>query len=151
MQLVPNIGKHAISAQCEKTCNQCQALENLQPSPNVGKHAIGAKCGKTCNCCQLWATCNWWQGKMNKIIRLWQLHFKLMFLNQILWVWQVLLIYWCRLLPFFQTNERFKKKPGQSEQRGAKSFGKVPFKQRWTSKVCQAPSLHSSYKYMQVA
>ena len=37
----------------------------------------------------------------------------------------------------FQTNERLKKEPRQSKQRGTESFGTTPFKQRRTSKVWQ--------------
>ena len=37
----------------------------------------------------------------------------------------------------FQTNERLKKEPRQSKQRGTESFGTLPFKQRRTSKVWQ--------------
>ena len=35
-----------------KTCNRCQARENIYPVPSAGKHATGANGGKTCNRCQ---------------------------------------------------------------------------------------------------
>ena len=52
MQPVPSAGKHATGAKRGKTCNRCQARENMQPVPSAGKHVTGAKRGKTCNRCQ---------------------------------------------------------------------------------------------------
>ena len=53
MEPVPNAGKHATCAKHGKTCNLCQARENMQPVPSAGKHATCAKRGKTCNLCQV--------------------------------------------------------------------------------------------------
>ena len=61
MQLLSSAGKHETGAKRGKTCNRCQAQENMQlspsagktqPSPSTGKHATVAKHGKTCNCRQ---------------------------------------------------------------------------------------------------
>ena len=35
-----------------KTCNCCQARENMQPVPSAGNYATGAKRGKSCKRCQ---------------------------------------------------------------------------------------------------
>jgi len=40
-------GKRASSAKCGKTCNLCQARENMQPLPSAGKHATSGKGEKT--------------------------------------------------------------------------------------------------------
>lgn len=39
----PSAGRRATGAECRKTCNRCQAQEDMQPMPSVGKHAICAK------------------------------------------------------------------------------------------------------------
>ena len=49
---VPNARKYVTSAKHGKTCNRCQARENMKLVPSAGKHETGAKRGKTCNRCQ---------------------------------------------------------------------------------------------------
>ena len=52
MQLVPSAGKHATGTKGGKTCNRCQAQENMQLVLKAGKHATGAKGGTKYNRCQ---------------------------------------------------------------------------------------------------
>jgi len=55
MQPVPSAGKHATGAKRGKTCNWCQARENMQPVLSAGKHVTGAKRGKTRICAKFCA------------------------------------------------------------------------------------------------
>ena len=44
--------KHATGAMRGKTCDRCQARENMRMVSRAGKHATVAKLGKTCDRCQ---------------------------------------------------------------------------------------------------
>ena len=52
-------GKNAAGTKGRKTCNQCQARENVQPVLSAGKLPTGANRGKMYNRCYLRLLCNY--------------------------------------------------------------------------------------------